>query len=405
VSSTSRRRIGVAILATALAALVGVAPTTTVGAARPLPAQLGFDVASHDFGSVTVGQTASETFTLSNAGGKGATSLAVSVSGSGMSITANGCAKALKPSASCAVTVTFAPEGAGTVTATLTASARGTSPASVALTGTGSGATADRYLYWGRTDIGRAQLDGSGADPAYVLTADTTTALDVDATHLYWTSYGDVWRKPTDGSGDPLLIVDGEQAETPGLAVTDVHVYWTVYSTAEIWRANLDGSEAQAILTGLDNPFGLDVADGFLYWDQYSGASTSKVLRLALTDLGGTPELLYEYAADATKSIERLDVAGGRVYWAHSDWNDYAGSVLSVPVGGGEVRIDVSLSAPNRIDDIAVDTEGGWLYYTVNVDDDSGQSNSSIARRLLDGTGDAGTVVSGLDMTYALAVG
>ena len=69
-SSTSRRRIGVAVLAILLGPLAGISPAIGVEAGGKLPpAQLAFNPTSHDYGSVTVGQEASATFTLSNTGG------------------------------------------------------------------------------------------------------------------------------------------------------------------------------------------------------------------------------------------------------------------------------------------------------------------------------------------------
>ena len=407
-SSTSRRRIGVAVLAILLGPLAGISPAIGVEAGGKLPpAQLAFNPTSHDYGSVTVGQEASATFTLSNTGGKGATSLRVILSGAGMSITANSCGKSLKSGLTCDVTVAFAPQGAGAVAGTLTASARGTLPAIVTLTGTGVAPAADRYLYWGYPDIGRAQLDGSTPNPQFVTLTDNLSSLDVGAGYIYWVYAGSVMRIPVDGIGSPQSVYTGSYDETLGVALSETYVYWTNYSMKEIWRADLDGSDAQAILTGLDNPTGLDVYDDYLYWSEYSGASTSKIRRVPLSNLASTPEILFEYPEMTTSGPAGLEVGGGRVYWAQTDWNDYSGSVLSVPVTGSvEARVDVTLSAPNRIDDVALDTDGGWLYYTVNADDYNGDDyDSSIARRPLDGSGSAETVVSGIWMAYTLAIG
>ena len=405
-SSTSRRRIGVAVLAILLGPLAGISPTAGVEAGgKPAPAQLAFNPTTYDFGSVTVGQATPRTFTLTNAGGKGATSLRVILSGAGMSIMANGCGKSLKPNTTCDVTVAFAPESAGAVAGTLTASARDTLPAIVTLTGTGVAAPADRYLYWGYPDIGRAQLDGTSPNAQFVTIADGLSSLDVGAGYIYWVYAGSVLRIPVGGSGDPQVVVAGDPNETLGVAVAESYVYWTDYSDKEIWRADLDGLNAQALLTGLDNPTGLDVYDGYLYWSEYSGASTSKILRVPLSDLTSTPETLYEYPAETTSGPAGLEAGNGRVYWAETDWSNYAGSVRSVTIDGLDAQIEVALSAPNRIDDVALDTDGGWLYYTVNADDGGDGYDSSIARQLLDGSGSAQTVVSGIWMAYTLAIG
>lgn len=404
-SQTSRRRIGVAVLSTVLGMLGAAIPVASAGAAgKPAPAQLTFGVTSYDYGPVSNGQTVSHQFTLTNNGAKSAGSLKVSISGDAFSITTNGCGKTLKPSASCGVTVAVTPAVSGALTGTLTASARGVTSATVNLTGTGTAPAADRYLYWGSPDIGRALLDGSSPNDEFVVTDQTPVSLDVGAGYLYWTingSGGGVQRIPVEGSGTPETVASSTE-ELQGVSVDAPYVYWASYGTKEIWRANLDGTDAEALLTGLGNVIGLDVADGYVYWSEY-GPSASRILRISLSDLSATPQVLYEYAAESTRGPAGLQVGAGRVYWAESDWNDYAGSVQSVPVDGGTARVDVALPAPIRIDDVALDVDGGWLYYTANNDSDP--ASSSIARRALDGTGEAQTVVPNLWLVYGLAIG
>ena len=53
-------------------------------------------------------------------------------------------------------------------------------------------------------------------------------------------------------------------------------MYWTDVGTDKIQRSNLDGSNVQDVVTGLNNPFGiaLDVAGGKMYW---TDAGTDKI--------------------------------------------------------------------------------------------------------------------------------
>ena len=111
----------------------------------------GFDVlgpqakapAAADFGSVTVGASASRTVELTNSGTAPLGVKAAAIAGqAGFAITADGCAgKTLDPGASCSVGLSFTAGSAGAHGATLTFShAAGTS--AVALTGTGVAAPA-----------------------------------------------------------------------------------------------------------------------------------------------------------------------------------------------------------------------------------------------------------------------
>ena len=111
---------------------------------------------TYDYGAVTPGQTASQTFTLTNSGGSATGMLSVSLSGSSaFSITSDACTgTALGKGRSCAVTIQYEPTTAGqSDSATLTASGKKPSAsASITLTGSGAGTedlTLSPGLSWG----------------------------------------------------------------------------------------------------------------------------------------------------------------------------------------------------------------------------------------------------------------
>ncbi|MGA7416444.1 MAG: choice-of-anchor D domain-containing protein, partial [Acidimicrobiales bacterium] len=100
---------------------VGLVAGAGAAGAMNTPA-LAFTPSSHSFGSVTLQQTASQSFILSNTGRLGSSALKLALSGSGASaytITNDTCsATSLGPNKSCTVTVVFAPTAAGSATAT-----------------------------------------------------------------------------------------------------------------------------------------------------------------------------------------------------------------------------------------------------------------------------------------------
>jgi hypothetical protein len=111
-----------------------LAPAATWAAGAPV---LAFNTSAYDFGTLTPNTTASQTFTLTNSGGKGTGRLTLALSGSGaFSITAETCTS-LGPRKSCTVTVTYAPTAAGASdSATLSATSKKTPrSATVSLTG------------------------------------------------------------------------------------------------------------------------------------------------------------------------------------------------------------------------------------------------------------------------------
>lgn len=131
----------VAAVAAVFAGAVVLALWAGGAAATPGPPALGFSPSPYDYGSVTVGQTPSQTFTLTNSGRSGSSALQVSLSGSSaFTIMSDTCsATSLGPGKSCAVGVQFAPTSAGIATATLTAASK-KATATDSLSGTGASA-------------------------------------------------------------------------------------------------------------------------------------------------------------------------------------------------------------------------------------------------------------------------
>jgi hypothetical protein len=122
--------------------------------AKTGPPVLAFTPSPFDYGQVTVGQTASQTFTLANSGGKASRALRVTLAGpTEFTITADRCTgRSLGPRKSCTVTVQFAAASVGTVTATLTAvNNKHTILATDALTGTGAPVG---HIFWANNDTG-----------------------------------------------------------------------------------------------------------------------------------------------------------------------------------------------------------------------------------------------------------
>src|SRR6516164_5688852 len=159
-----RRRIAAAGAGAVLAA--GMVVAAAGPAAAGGPPVLAFSPSPHDYGQVTLGQTASQTFTLANSGGSASAVLTVALSGSAaFTITADSCtATSLGPEKSCTVTVQFAPAtSACAAAATASLTATGEKPAAramVSLSGTGAAAP---HLYWatfGGTIV-EANLNGS----------------------------------------------------------------------------------------------------------------------------------------------------------------------------------------------------------------------------------------------------
>jgi hypothetical protein len=134
-----RRILPAGLLALVFVVLALLAPA--VGRAGGAPV-LTFNLSSYNFGTLTPNTTASQTFTLTNSGGKGTGRLTLALSGSAaFSITAETCTS-LGPRKSCTVTVTYAPAAGASDSATLSATSKKTPrSATVSLTGTSKSAS------------------------------------------------------------------------------------------------------------------------------------------------------------------------------------------------------------------------------------------------------------------------
>jgi hypothetical protein len=135
-------------------------------------------------------------------------------------------------------------------------------------------AGAGAFVYWGNADlgagttIGRADLDGSGANPGFISAGRFPAGIAVDGQHIYWTNQaaGTIGRASLYGTAVNRFFMTG--IDTPfGVAADGRHIYWTDGS-GEIGRANLDGTgvEPSFIATGDAHPFGVAVDAEHVYW-------------------------------------------------------------------------------------------------------------------------------------------
>jgi sugar lactone lactonase YvrE len=170
---------------------------------------------------------------------------------------------------------------------------------------------AGAYVYWTNANgtIGRAELDGTGADQAFITGPTTPFGVAVDAKHIYWTDDTEnaIGRANIDGTGIEEGFIP---ATVPrGVAVDSNHIYWT-NNTGTIGRANLDGTGVdQSFITGATQPYGLAIDSKHLYWANYG---TDSIGRANLDGTGATPNLF----STAPGTPQGVAVDADHVYWA-----------------------------------------------------------------------------------------
>jgi hypothetical protein len=140
------------------------------------------------------------------------------------------------------------------------------------LSSCGGVAVDDQHVFWATRDglIGRANLDGSGANPRFLDPPfSEPCGVAVGGGYVYWTGglgYS-VGRARLDGSEVEFDLIAGSGVTGCGIAVDGQHLYWAAASG--IGRANLDGSEANGtFIPGYRWVSGIAPWGPYLYWTE-----------------------------------------------------------------------------------------------------------------------------------------
>ena len=242
----------------------------------------------------------------------------------------------------------------------------------------------------GTTTLTYTATDATGASAALNFT------INVSMTPLfwmYWVSDGGIRRAINDGTNLQTLVASGGCfSRYIALDVGNGKLYWTDNSANKIQRANLDGSNVEDVIIGLNHPtdLALDVTARKMYWIDWE---RSTIQRANLD--GSNVEVLVTHVFNP-RGIA-LDVASGKMYWTTGG----LGKIQRANLDGTNVEdlVTTRLDHPTAI---TVDVAGGKMYWamnTITVGDDDGV----IQRANLDGS-NVEDLVSGLDSTPGLAL-
>ena len=184
--------------------------------------------------------------------------------------------------------------------------------------------------------------------------------------------------------GDPSLPSGIGQ---PLVVVLKGKMYWVDRMTAKIQRANLDGSEVEDLVTGLEEPtdLALDVAGGKMYWTD----RLSDEIKRANLDGSRIEDLVT--GIHSIWSLA-LDVDGGKMYWTNASWR--GPKVQRANLDGSQVE-DLVITGLRQIAGMALDVPGGKMYWT-----DYGAKK--IQRANLDGSRVEDLVTTGVDGPWGL---
>jgi hypothetical protein len=206
------------------------------------------------------------------------------------------------------------------------------------------------HIYWanGPNSIGRANLDGTGANPSFVSGIFSANALAVDSVNgfIFWADLeGDRIGRANlaDGSGVSTSFISTFGGKATGVAVDSSSkiVYWTVNVNAGngvIGRANEDGTNVQPTwIHSLFGAQGLTIDSTYLYWA--NGPDEIGRVNLDGTALNGTFIVGPRIGTTSGSSVSTpvpMAVGGGFLYWG----NLYDGYLGRVSSGGGTTGLN-----------------------------------------------------------------
>lgn len=115
--------------------------------------------------------------------------------------------------------------------------------------------------------IGRAELNGSGAQGSFIAGVTAPGGVAISGDYVYWANYGagTIGRANVDGAELDQQFIKGVEAPI-GVAIGDGHIYWS-NAFVGIGRANLNGSEVdQHFIRTQGEVTGIAVDRQYVYW-------------------------------------------------------------------------------------------------------------------------------------------
>jgi hypothetical protein len=231
-----------------------------------------------------------------------------------------------------------------------------------ALTTALTAAPAMADVYWtnsGSGSIGRSALDGSAVNQNFIDDPFSQSfGVAVDGGHVYWTDNSLIGRANLDGTNVQHAFINGLTFAN-GIAVDSSHVYWTDFGKPgamppippSIDEADLTGSNQQAIpISGVSNPFSVAVDASHIYW---ADLGNNAIGRANLNGTGSNPTFIPLPPGDFPKGVA---VDANHIYWTDQS----ADTVGRANLDGTGIN-NAFVTGANFPQDVAVD--GSFVYW------------------------------------------
>jgi hypothetical protein len=215
------------------------------------------------------------------------------------------------------------------------------------------------FVYWANStspgSIGRAKINGTGANNSFITGLDQPSAVAVDSKFIYWSEANRIGRANLDGTGaNPDFITIGVSGAF-GIAVTaNSGIYWVNHVTNDdtVGHANIDGSGPVGNFfdTGSVDVCGLAADQSFVYW-----LNTVGDLRIGRAPLSGAgPDPIFLTVASAGCGVA---VDASFLYW------DAGNSIGRAPVGGGSTNAEFIPAAGAGTDACGVAVNSQYVFW------------------------------------------
>jgi len=235
------------------------------------------------------------------------------------------------------------------------------------------------HIYWASASgIGRATIAGGSIENTWITAAAAggegvgVSAIDIDASHLYWcTINGGIGRSTLAGGSIEKewiapVIVSPSFVAANVVRVDSAHVYWGLESA--IGRATIAGAEANPEwIVGLKEVDGIDLSASYIYWTQ-NGPGRIGRAKLAT----GEPEEIINGFVIGLTTPTRIVVNSEHIYWnAASSGSGYISRCALSGAGlGGAVTV---AQAGNRPTPLIFKIYGYWKNAAITRASDGAQ--------------------------------
>jgi virginiamycin B lyase len=229
-------------------------------------------------------------------------------------------------------------------------------------------ASAQAYIYWaiggpqgsGGTTIARAATDGSGINRGFATGASNPAGLVVSGNYIYWANdaTSSIGRANLNGSDPDPTWIPNLTRSAAGIAIDGSYIYWTD-GVQYIGRATIGGTGVDQTFINVGTgttPFGIAVQSGKIYVGTENQIRTVPATGGTISPLG--PSLGQELSETA------LAIAGGYVYFGEFGTGNDANMVDGI----GRMQLDGAGETGSYITGLQIPgglaSDGTYLYWS-----------------------------------------